>query len=98
MDTNDYQPCQIDESTVLCDTEDFLCSLPKRIHLTKLCAVLVRTKLVLRYYKPNKDSQPEKYAHHMLMLFYPFRQESELLCNDTFSEKLADLSVVDVVN
>ena len=70
-------------------------SLPKRIHLPKLSEVMVRrdTRLVLRYYKPNKDLYPERYAHHMLMLSYPFRQENDLILS-----MLADDAVLATVN
>ena len=28
---------------------------------------------ILRYHVPNKLLSPEKFAHHVLLLFYPFR-------------------------
>ena len=34
---------------------------------------------VLRYHTPNKHQYPEKYAHHLLLLFYPFRSEMSYL-------------------
>ena len=34
-----------------------------------------KARKVLRYYTPNKTKFPEKYAHHLLMLFLPFRNE-----------------------
>ena len=51
----------------------------------------------LRYHTPNRHIQPEEYAHHLLMSYYPFRSESELLDN-TYLEKLAQPGVVDIVN
>ena len=93
---NDYQPSQVVNE----DCEVGLSTLPKRIHLQSSFEVMVRRdrKLVLRYYKPNKELHPEKYAHHMLMLFYPFRREDELISNGKFTEKLAEADVVAVVN
>ena len=35
-------------------------------------------ELVLRYHVPNKFKEPESYAHHLLFMFYPFRDECEL--------------------
>ena len=33
---------------------------------------------VMRLFTPNKDKDYELYAHHLLMLYYPFRKESDL--------------------
>ena len=35
-------------------------------------------KSVLRYHVQNPHKQPEKYAHHLLFMFYPFHKESDL--------------------
>ena len=37
-----------------------------------------KVQLVLRYHVPNKFKDPEGYAHHLLFLFYPFRDECKL--------------------
>ena len=37
-----------------------------------------KVELVLRYYVPNKFKDPEGYAHHLVFMFYPFRDECEL--------------------
>ena len=37
-----------------------------------------KVELVLRYHVPNKFKDPEGCAHHLLFMFYPFRDESEL--------------------
>ena len=57
-------------------------------------------KKILRYHTPNPAVNAEAYAHHLLMLFYPFRKESELLCeeNMTYVSKLNNKEVLDVVN
>ena len=58
-----------------------------------------KVKKVLRYYTPNKDKHPEKYAHHLLMLFFPFRdEERDLKVNDSYSLKLSDPTVLEIVN
>ena len=41
-----------------------------------------KIKAVVRYHTPNKKKEPEKYFHHLLMLYYPWREESNLLSND----------------
>ena len=59
-----------------------------------------QVKAVLRYYVPNRYKYPEKYAHHLLFMFYPFHNEENLKSNDsgTFSEKLQESGVLDIVN
>ena len=49
-----------------------------------------KVKKILRYHTPNPATDPEAYAHHLLILFFPFRKESELLCpaNKTYISKL----------
>ena len=45
--------------------------LPDRIKLMKCRKV----KAVVRYHTPNKRKEPEKYFHHLLMLYFPWRNE-----------------------
>ena len=51
----------------------------------------------MRYFVPNRHKYPEKYAHHLLMMYYPFRAESELL-ESTCLEKLSKPGILDIVN
>ena len=56
-------------------------SYPKQIKLmisgeTMRCR---KVKRILSYHVSNKFLSPEKFAHHVLLLFYPFRDEKELL-------------------
>ena len=71
---NDYRP-DILEKENDCNT-----TLSKKIILKKSREVMIRRnqKLVLRYYKPNKQLYPETLAFHVLLLFYPFINESDL--------------------
>ena len=56
-------------------------------------------KLVLRYYKPNRQLYPEKFAYHVLLLFYPFINESDLFSKDgTYSSKLLEPVISATVN
>ena len=41
-----------------------------------------KVKAVIRYHTPSKTKEPEKYFHHLLMLYYPWRYENELLGSD----------------
>ena len=53
---------------------------------------------ILRYFTPNKNRYYEVYAHHLLILFYPFRAESDLKSDDNYTNKLAAPDVIDIVN
>ena len=55
---------------------------------------------VLRYHVPNHHKFPEKYAHHLLFMFYPFHNEQHSISDNsgTYSEKLQEPGVIDIVN
>ena len=59
-----------------------------------------KVKCVLRYHVPNRHIHPEKYSHHMLFMFYPFRNENELKFSQTglYADKLLQETVLSVVN
>ena len=38
-----------------------------------------KVRRILRYYVPIKLLSPDKFAYHVLLLFFPFRDEKELL-------------------
>ena len=59
-----------------------------------------KVRTVLQYHVPNKLLTPEKFAHHVLLLFYPFRDEKELLSGfpPLYQNKLQEQGVRDVVN
>ena len=54
----------------------------------------------MRYHVPNKDIYPEKFAHHLLFIFYPFRLEDELLIGNppTYQNTLACPSFLSAFN
>ena len=76
--------------------------LPKSFPLmsSKESLKLRKEKCILRYYIPNQTTQPEEYAHHMLFMFFPFRNESDLnaTVSRTYSEKLLEPTVTKIVN
>ena len=49
---------------------------------------------------PNKLLHPEKFAHYVMLLFFPFRDEKELQsgCPSFYQNKLQEQGVEDVVN
>ena len=54
----------------------------------------------LRYHVPNKLLSPETFAHHVMLLFFPFRDEKQLLSSYPliYQNKLQDQGVQDFVN
>ena len=55
---------------------------------------------VLRYFTPNKNRDYESYAHHLLLLFYPFRDELDLkvAIPPSYTNKIAEPGVIDIIN
>ena len=57
-----------------------------------------KIKAVVRYYTPNKTKEPEKYFHHLLMLYYPWRNEDALIgSEETYAPKFYESEVQLVV-
>ena len=71
--------------------------LPTRIKLINKTNEVMKcrlTKAVLRYHTPNKLKEPEKYFHHLLMLYYPWRMEENLVGNEqTYASKFTEPGV-----
>ena len=96
---NDYQPNILEENIE--KENDCNTALRKKIVVKKSREVMIRRnqKLVLRYYKPNRQLYPEKFAYHVLLLFYPFINESDLFSKDgVYSSKLLEPLVSATVN
>ena len=57
-----------------------------------------KVKAVIRYHTPNRSKEPEKYFHHLLVLYFPWRNEQELLGQDqTYTSKFYEPHVQAVV-
>ena len=57
-----------------------------------------KVQAVIRYHTPNKTKEPELYFHHLLMLYLPWREESELLSSDqTYTSKFYEPQVQAIV-
>ena len=54
--------------------------------------------IVLKYYKPNEEIHPEKYANLLLILFYPFTDEKQLVINGSNVSKLNKENVLEIIN
>ena len=59
-----------------------------------------KVRRILRYHVPNKLLSSEKLAHHVLLLFYLFRYEKDLLScfPPMYQNKLQEEQVKDVTN
>ena len=96
---NDFQQTNLAEP-VDCD-DNGLMQLPKSIKLQTSSAVLSRRtsrKVVLRYDKPNRNIHPEKYLHSLLIFFYPFTNENDLMLGGSYAAKLSEENVLEFVN
>ena len=57
-----------------------------------------KVQAVIRYHTPNKRKEPELYFHHLLMLYFPWRNETELLSSDqTYTSKFYEPDVQTIV-
>ena len=57
-----------------------------------------KVKAVIRYHTPNKTKQPECYCNHLLMLYYPWRNESDLMAADqSYTSRFYEPNVQEVV-
>ncbi|XP_068758167.1 uncharacterized protein [Montipora capricornis] len=80
-----------------CDQDTFL---PNKITLMNTNEVMKcrNVKAVIRYHKPNKTKEPELYFHHLLILYFPWRDERSLLGSDqTYASKFYEHKVQAVV-
>ena len=59
-----------------------------------------QVRRMLRYHTPNKHQYPEKYAHHLLLLFCPFISENELLggTSHTYQGNFSANGVTEIVH
>ena len=81
------------------DSED-ISLLPTRIKLTNHTEKMKcrKVKAVIRYHTPNKTKEPERYFHHLLLFYYPWRNESEILGNNqSCASKFYELNVQKIV-
>ena len=96
---NDCQPeVLIDDDEI---SDPLLC-LPKSVPLMSSKEKLKRRnkKRVVRYHTPSPVNRPEEYTHHLMMLCFPFRKESDLLSKigNSYVVKLNNPEVLRIVN
>ena len=59
-----------------------------------------KISFVLQFYVPNQQTQPEEYVHHILFMYYPFRNENDLKSGNPprYGSKLRESNVISLVN
>ena len=53
---------------------------------------------MLKYHVPNQHEHPEQYAYHLLLMYFPFRNDNELKLNNSYAEKLNSSNVLEIIN
>ena len=92
---NDAQPEILTDDAAelhvqLTTNDGIINQLPPKIKLLNSNEVMKcrKSKAVLRYHTPNRTKEPEKYFHHLLMLYYPWRSEDNLIGKEkTYASK-----------
>ena len=94
---NDVQPNVLSddliESNHISNCESVL---PPTIKLNNGRETMKRRKIkaVIRFHTPSKAKEPEKFYHHLLMLYFPWRKETDLLGDgQLYSPKLQEPDV-----
>ena len=100
-ETNDSQPDILSDDLIESQStiSDATQCLPQKIKLINTNEYMkCKVKAVLRYHTPNKIKEPESYFHHLLMLYYPWRDESNLIASDqTYTSKFYEPDVQAIV-
>ena len=97
---NDNQPEVLTVDVLENQRGQAVTNLPRRIKLmTKKETMQCRkVKAVIRFHKPKMTTEPERYFHHFLILFYPWQCESDLRGLDgSFSSKFRDRTVIEII-
>ena len=102
QETGDAQPEVLTDHAIEVQhnsSDSDLCLLDKiRLINTNEVMKCSKVRAVIRYHKPNKTKEPELYFHHLLMLYYPWRDETHLLSTDkTYASKFYEPAVQAVV-
>ena len=101
-ETTDSQPDVLNDDLLEAHnlTKEIEQCLPPKIKLMNKNEYMKCRKIeaVLRYHTPNKAKEPELYFHHLLMLYFPRRDETDLLSSDqTYMSKFYEPDVQTIV-
>ena len=101
-EVSDSQPEELSDDFMECQNiENHNTGLPDRIKLANSKEIMKcrRIKAVIRYHTPNQRKEPEKYFHHLLMLYFPWHNEQELFGEDqTYISKFYEPDVQEVAS
>ena len=101
VDLTDSQPQILTDDLIEGNSESHdLDFLPSVITLLNSKKIMKKRKVraIVRLHKPNQDKYPERYAHHLLMTYYPFRDEDELIGpSGTYMSKLRNEGVLQTI-
>ena len=89
---NDWQPVELTDDmleTTIAVTSHYPSVIPLMSSLDKLKCWKVPS--VLRYFTTNKNRNYEVCAHHLLILFYQFRTESDLKSDNSCTKVVVDV-------
>ena len=70
----------------------------KLMEFPKLIKFSASGETFSRYNKPNKEIHPEKYAHCLSILFFPFTDEKQLVINGSYVSKLNEENVLEIIH
>ena len=91
-ESNDVQPNVLSddlvESNHICKCESVLPPLTIKLNNGQETMKRRKIKAVIRFHTPTKAKEPEKFYHHLLMLYFPWRKETDLLGDDQLYWKL----------
>ena len=96
---SDSQPEELNDELMNANHEVSQVSLPKKLKLSNNEIMRLRkVKKVLQIHQPNQVKFPEKYAHHILMLYKPFRKEQDLATDGSYDATLQNDEVKVLIN
>ena len=98
---NDSQPDELPDEVLDLNHEPLIHNLPKRLKLDNEngdVMKLRKVKKVVRFHCPNQVKYPEKYAHHLLLMYKPFRSETQLETDGSYLLTLQDPEIQSAVN
>ena len=98
--SREYQPDELDDSLIEKNHDESSYSKQIKLMISGERMRCHKVRRILRYHVPNKILYPEKFAHHVLLLFYPFKDEKELLSGlpPLYQNKLQEQGVQGIVN
>ena len=101
-ETSDAQPEVLTDNAIETQhsSTNIHSSLPNRIKLMNSSESMKcrKIKAVIRYHTPYKRKEPELFFHHLLMLYYPWRDEATLCGNEhTYASKFYEPDVQSTV-